>query len=236
MSNAETSVREFNMAKRRRRILAEARRLITRGGIEALNLRTLASAAEVTVPTIYNLVGKKEALVIALFTEALEEIEQRVRSAAHGSALEMTEAVVAESTGLFAEDENYFRSAFIALEHLDQTHAHHAAAERVYSWGCRMMTSGLNACRDAGLINGRIPAALLGDQILRAYRSSCRAWAFGQLSIEEFRGSALSDVYTCLAADAVETFHAQLVNKIAALKTTAASPTQRRARGEGAIR
>lgn len=234
MSDTETSVREFNMAKRRRRILAEARLLITRGGIEALNLRALAAAADVTVPTIYNLIGKKEALVIALFTDALAEIEQRVRSAAHGSALEVTEAVVAESTGLFAEDENYFRSAFIALEHLDQTQAHHAAAERVYAWGCRMITSGLNACRDAGLIAGRIPAALLGDQILRGYRSSCRAWACGQLSIEEFRASALSDVYTCLAADAVETFHAQLVRKIAALGNTAASSTQRRDRGEGA--
>ena len=234
MSDTETSVREFNMAKRRRRILAEARRLITCGGIDALNLRTLASAADVTVPTIYNLIGNKEALVIALFTDALKEIEQRVRSAAHGSALDATEAVVAESTGLFAEDEQYFRSAFIALEHLDQSQTHHAAAERVYAWGWRMITSGLDACRDAGLITGRIPATLLGDQILRGYRTSCRAWAFGQLSIEEFRASALSDVYTCLAADAVETFHAQLVRKIAALKRTAASPTQRRDRGEGA--
>lgn len=236
MSNTETSVREFNMAKRRRRILAEARRLITRGGIEALNLRTLASAAEVTVPTIYNLIGNKEALVIALFTDALEEIEQRVRSAAHGSALEATEAVVAESTGLFAEDENYFRSAFIALEHLNQTHAHHAAVERVYAWGGRIMASGLTACREAGLITGRIPAALLCDQILRGYRTSCRAWAFGQRSIEEFRASALSDVYTCLAADAVETFHAQLVKKIAALDEPAATSEQRRDRGEGATR
>ena len=54
MRDPEISVREFNMAKRRQRILAEARRLIARGGIEALNLRKLAAAAEVTVPTIYN--------------------------------------------------------------------------------------------------------------------------------------------------------------------------------------
>jgi len=233
MRDPEISVREFNMAKRRQRILAEARRLIARGGIEALNLRKLAAAAEVTVPTIYNLLGNKEALVIALFTEALEEIEHRVRSAAHGSALASAEAVVAESTGLFAEDEQYFRSAFIALEHLDQTRAHHAAAEGVYTWGRSLILDGLDACREAGLISGQIPAAVLGDQILRGYRTSCRAWAFGQLSIEEFRASALSDVYTCLAADAVETFHARMVRKIAALANSAATPAQRRARDEG---
>ncbi len=233
MSDTEVSVREFNMEKRRRRILAEARRLIAHGGIEALNLRTLAAAAEVTVPTIYNLIGKKEALVIALFTEALKEIELRVRSAENGSAFEATEAVVAESTGLFAEDEQYFRSAFVALEHLDQTRAHHAAAEGVYTWGRSLVLAGLDACREAGLIEGRIPAALLGDQILRGYRTSCRAWAFGQISIEEFRASALGDVYTCLAADAVETFHAQLIRKIAALGNRAVTSSQRRARDEG---
>jgi len=66
MGKSEPSLREHNMAKRRQRILHEARQLLTRGGYESLNLRALAQAAEVTVPTIYNLLGNKEALVVAL--------------------------------------------------------------------------------------------------------------------------------------------------------------------------
>lgn len=234
MAHNERSLREFNMAKRRQRILHEARRLITRGGFEALNLRALASAAEVTVPTIYNLLGNKEALVVALFSEALTEIEQRVGSYRGATPLEMATAVVTESTGVYAEDEQYYRAAFIALEHLDQSGVHHETVAQVYRWGKRIITDGFNACAAAGLLRGRIPATLLGEQILRSYRTSCRAWAFGQISTDEFRAAALADIYTSLAADAVETFHATLIKKIAALGHAASSnPAKRVQRGEG---
>ena len=60
------SVRAHNMQKRRARILAEARGLLARGGFEAMNLRDLARLAAVTVPTIYNLIGNKEEVIVAL--------------------------------------------------------------------------------------------------------------------------------------------------------------------------
>jgi AcrR family transcriptional regulator len=222
------------MAKRRQRILHEARRLITGGGIDAVNLRALARAAEVTVPTIYNLVGNKEALVVALFADALEEIEQRIGSHRDAAPLDMAESVATESTGVFAEDEQYYRAAFIAVEHLDQTLQHHAAVAALYQWAERIITAGFEACAKAGLLRGRIPATLLSEQVLRSYRTSCRAWAFGQVEIDEFRAAALTDVYTSLAADAVETFHASLIKKISALVKTTRRANAKRSGGEGA--
>lgn len=217
MAGNEPSLREFNMAKRRQRILHEARKLITRGGLEDLNLRALASAAAVTVPTIYNLLGNKEALVVALFSDAVGEIENRVRRHRNETPLEMAEAVVTESTGVFAEDENYYRAAFIAVEYLDQSGPHQDSVAQIYRWGERIIADGFTACRETGLLRGQIPTTLLGEQVLRSYRTSCRAWAFGQISIDEFRRTALADVYTSLAADAVETFHLTLIKKIVAL-------------------
>ena len=210
------SLREFNMAKRRARILQEARALLTAGGFDALNLRTLARDAEVTVPTIYNLVGNKEALVVALFSDALAEIEDRVDRHLGGSPLEMAEAVVTESLGLFEEDEQYYRAAFIAVEYLDQSGSHHATVADLYRWGERLIILGFNACESAGLLRGRIPPDLFGAQILRSYRTACRAWAFGQQSLSAFRSALLNDIYINLAADAVDTFHAALLKKIAA--------------------
>jgi len=235
MARTEPSLREFNMAQRRQRILHEARRLITGGGFDALNLRALAQAAEVTVPTIYNLLGNKEALVVALFSDALAEIEKRVVSHRHAAPLEMAVAAVTESTAVFAEDEHYYRAAIIAVEYLDHSGSHHDTVAQLYRWGERMFTDGCIACVDANLLRGRIPATLLGAHILRSYRTSCRAWAFGQISINEFRTAALIDVYTCLAADAVEIFRATVIKKIAALKT-AVSPhaTERPQPGAGA--
>jgi AcrR family transcriptional regulator len=210
-------LRALNMQKRRARILAEMRGLLTRGGIEAINLRDLARLAEVTVPTIYNLIGNKEEVMIALFSDVLTEIEARVTSGSSADPLAMAEAVVLESISLFNEDENFYRSAFLAVEYLDQSGQHHDKVAQVYAWGERLTTAGFIACRKARLLRGRIEPARLGELILRSYRTSCRAWAFGQLSLNEFRKRALGDVYITLAADAVDTFHALLQKKITTL-------------------
>lgn len=217
MNKQADTVRALNMQKRRARILAEARHLLTRAGYEAINLRDLARLAEVTVPTIYNLIGNKEEVLIALFSEVLTEIESRITSGHTAVPLAMAEAVVLESIRLFEEDENFYRSAFLAVEYLDQSGSNHGKVAQVYAWGERLTTAGFIACRKARLLRGRIQPARLGELILRSYRTSCRAWAFGQLSLDEFRTCALQDVYITLAADAVDTFQALLQKKIATL-------------------
>ncbi|MEM7467216.1 MAG: TetR/AcrR family transcriptional regulator, partial [Pseudomonadota bacterium] len=208
-----TSVRERNMQKRRMRILNEARRLLS-DGFEALNVRELAHQAGVTVPTIYNLIGKKEDVLLALVDDVLNEIETRVYHSHEDEPLKMATNVVTESAKLFAEDENYYRSAFIAVEGLDQSGLHHAAVERVYAWAATMMKRGVDTCREAGLLRGKISSSDMSALMIRNYRISCRSWAFGHATIEEFCDQVVGDIYLILAADAVETFHAQLIRKL----------------------
>ena len=116
MSLPTETLREQNMQKRRARLLAEARALLTAGGFEAMNLRDLARRSEVTVPTIYNLIGNKEEVLVALFAEALAEIEARVHTVKADTPLALAAAAVEESTGLFAEDEQFYRPAFVAVD------------------------------------------------------------------------------------------------------------------------
>ena len=151
MGRPSTNVRAQSMHKRRDRLLAEARALFTVHGFEALNLRELARLAEVTVPTIYNLIGNKEEVLVALFAEVLTEIEARIRDRASGDALERAGAVAVVSTDLFAEDQNYYRSAFLAVEFLNQSGAHHDKVTQIYAWGERMATDGVVACSQAAL-------------------------------------------------------------------------------------
>jgi AcrR family transcriptional regulator len=222
------STRKANMHKRRMRIVDEARQMLVNGGYDGLNLRALAAAAGVTVPTLYNLIGNKEQIVVALFADALNEIEQRMATHRGTEPLEMAEAVVIESTGLFAEDEDYYRAAFIAVEHLSQSDEHYDAVARLYAWGERLAAESYVACKRAGFLRGKISPDLVGGHILRSYRTSCRAWAFRRLSLAEFRQQALIDVYLALAADAVDTFHRRLIQKFSHLETdTVASPSQK---------
>ena len=208
------SRRAQNMRKRRARILAGARKLLTQGGFEAVNLRAIARLAAITVPTIYNLVGNKEELLAALFAEVLNEIESRITSAQTTEPLALAEAVVLASTALFPDDEDYYRSAFLAVEYLNQSGEHRATVAQFYNWGEQLLTAGFLACKEARLLRERIAPTVLGELIMRTFRTNCRAWAFGQITIEEFRARALTDVYITLAADAVETFHARLLKML----------------------
>ena len=230
MGRPTTNLRAQNMQKRRDRLLSEARALLSVHGFEAFNLRELARLAEVTVPTIYNLIGNKEDVLVALFGEALAEIEARIRDRAIGEPLARAGAVAEISTALFAEHESYYRSAFLAVEYLNQSGAHHDKVTQIYAWGERMATDGVLACKQAGLLGGRIAPALLGELILRTFRTTCREWAFAQLTLAEFRRIALIDIYTTLAADAVDSFHLVLIDRIAALAAIGTAPRPLRPR------
>ena len=72
------------MAERRERILAAAQEIIGREGYAGLTMRELARASRVTVPTIYNLIGSKEAVLFA----AVEYRTAHFVSAAAASASE----------------------------------------------------------------------------------------------------------------------------------------------------
>lgn len=59
---------------RRRRILAAARRLVARRGYDGVTMRDLARASGVSVPTLYNLVGGKQALLAAAIESWFAEL------------------------------------------------------------------------------------------------------------------------------------------------------------------
>lgn len=224
MSGATDTLRARNMRKRRERLLAEARQLLAAGGFEALNLRELARRADVTVPTIYNLIGKKEDVLIALGEDVLREIEVRTRPDDNADAMTQAAAVVDKTTALFAEDEAFYRAAFLAVEWLDQGGQHHAAAARLYAWVDRLIRGGIDACLGSGLLRAQVPAEALAALCTRNFRMSCRGWAFGHYDIDEFRRIALSDLYITLCADAVETFHRQLLRSFHELAPAGTAP------------
>jgi len=65
---------ETNKQIRRTRITAAAEELIETGGVDAINMQALAKTADVSVATLYNLVGSKSDILYALLSERLEDI------------------------------------------------------------------------------------------------------------------------------------------------------------------
>ena len=211
------SVREENMARRRQRILDEARRAISEEGYAALNLRSLAEAAGVTQPTLYNLIGNKEQIVFALLDEGLAAIEARLRQVTDTDPVAMLEAVAVESTALFRSDETSYRAALLAADVVEDQ-------ERV--WGLRvgkfqrslaLARSAVQELEARGLLNGTIPVERIAEVMLGAYRSACHDWARRLISIDDFERRALIAVYLTAAADAKPELRTQLTARLAEL-------------------
>lgn len=73
---------EQQMAERRARILTAARELIAARGYAGLTMRELARASRVSVPTLYNLFGGKQALLVGELEETFARMVEGVERAA----------------------------------------------------------------------------------------------------------------------------------------------------------
>lgn len=68
-----------SIQERRRRILAEARRMIAREGIDGFSIRTLCRNADVAQRTLYNAFQSKDRLIALAIREAYEDVNRYMR-------------------------------------------------------------------------------------------------------------------------------------------------------------
>ncbi|MDG1877415.1 MAG: TetR/AcrR family transcriptional regulator, partial [Acidimicrobiales bacterium] len=74
-NSEQGTIRERGMKERRDRIVDAAADLVSQGNVSALTMRALSGAAGVSVPTVYNLIGSREDVLIAVIERAGEAIE-----------------------------------------------------------------------------------------------------------------------------------------------------------------
>lgn len=213
-----SATRTANMAARRERILDAARRIIAAGGFESLNLRELALVAEVTVPTIYNLVGNKSALIEALFDETITPFENLQYIAHDSDPVASPESFFDKVIATMRENENYYRAEFLAREHLAETGD--ALALAIHE---RTVHIAVEACEQAiavGLIAGNLSPQQIGSMIADHFRLAYHDWAHGNICLETFRRRVMTGAYLGLVADATPAYRDQLLLKLQALDSS----------------
>ncbi|MEM1131925.1 MAG: TetR/AcrR family transcriptional regulator [Pseudomonadota bacterium] len=217
-----TDKRSSNMAERRQRILEAACTIIAEKGVEGLTTRGLAAAANVTAPTLYNLIGGKEDIIRELISENVEEVWAELDFDAMESPSDMADHIVDTVYDQIITDGTYVRATVIASEEIhgsfaargDMGFAHSAA-------GQRSAEMAITACRAAlaqGMLQGNLSVETLGLQMFISYRGPLRDWAHGVISPQEMRRRQLRGFYLVLAADAALDFRASLLEKLAALE------------------
>jgi len=209
---SNVSTRSKNMAKRRELILREARVIIASEGFDALKIRDLAARAKLTVPTIYNLIGGKNEILVTIIKGLVEQL-RFIQDSAEASTVE--EAFAQQINDLadhFATNEAFYKAAFIAG---DRSGLFEQSSEKgIFAHFVRQPIEACAQAVERKLLRGTIPPETLGAQIYGCYRLARQDWANGYFDLDGFRRQALTGIFLCLAADAKPAFRERLMGQI----------------------
>lgn len=181
------ALRAEKMAERRERILASAREILAERGFEALTTRELAARARVTVPTIYNLIGPKDAVLFAAVEETTARFLEGVGERADLAPAERILAVGEDSVAELVADPRYYKTL---LPLLFTSSAARAARVAVAKTMVSRFRLGVDALAEAGdLVEWASPAEVAGRLSLDL-TAVALSWAAGDLDEDAFRHAA----------------------------------------------
>lgn len=175
------------MAERRERILAAAREIIGRRGYEALTMRELARAARVTVPTVYNLVGSKEQVLLAAVEEQVASFLAGVDRVDAKAPAERVLAVVDACVDELLRLPLYYRSLLHLLYASDAAADARAQVGRALT---RPLDRALVALAASGELAGWVDPATLLARLRAHLQFSSLQWASGELDDAGLRDAA----------------------------------------------
>ena len=227
-------LRARQMAERRERILAAAREIVAEQGTAGLSMRELARKSRVTVPTVYNLVGGKDAVLIAAVEEQTARfvagIEETRGAGPVDRILSVHESCVRELMRL----PRYYRTFLRLLAASDAAEPTRARVARALS---TELARGVEALRGAGALADWVEPAALVALLHRNLEVVSLQWASEELDDARLRATALYGACCVLAGVCAGAAREDFATRAAALQRAASSTratsraTTRRRRG-----
>jgi AcrR family transcriptional regulator len=186
MSLAEQGRRAQGKERRRGRILDAAARLVETEGLAGLTMRRLSDAAGVSYATVYNLVGSKEDVLVAVLRAGLEDLATALAAEEPSSPLERAEALVTGMVDHFVARPSLYRPLVQAV---------HEPAAGARGLPIRRGTiarheESIRAAVDQGLLRDDLDPHFLARHVTLAVNGAIRRWAAGELSAAGFRAEA----------------------------------------------
>ena len=210
-----SATRTKNKLRRKERILDCAREIIATRGYDALTLSQLAKDADVTVPTIHNLLGRKSQIIEHLVGEVVTHIDAVLSRRADGDPIaaiqEFTEALIA----LYAGDETLYKAAFVAGERAQMFE--HRTEDGIFMRSTALAAHVCDNAKANGYLKGDIPTQVLAAQLFGCQRLARLDWMNNYIDLAEYKSRVLSGMFAILAADATPAFKARLVAEIGGL-------------------
>lgn len=181
--------------RRRERILAAAREIIAERGYDGLTMRELARAGRVTVPTVYNLIGGKEAVLFAAVEEQTERFVGAIRSSRGASPSAGAVAVVDACVRELLRLPRYYRTLLMLLFTSEAA----AGSRREVTRALRgQFARAIDSLDAAGELAAWVDREVLAERLAAQLSVAALQWASGASGAESFRSAALFDAVTTL--------------------------------------
>ena len=172
-------------ASRRRRttILDSARVLIAERGIDKLVIADVAERADVSVATIYNLVGTRDRLLIALLDDVADRVRTRLAGQRVSEGLDGCVEVITAACETVIADATTVRTVLASVGA--------AAPDQWLTEGMGgVIKQRVDAAVDLGQIGDDLTPSAIADGIQLGFRGALISWVFGLLADHELTCNA----------------------------------------------
>ncbi len=202
------STRQANKALRKQNILDEARNLIASAGFEAFTLSELAGRANVSVPTIHNLFGKKQEVFEALCGEMVLRVDETVSNPNLTDPVAAAEAFIDSLLALYRTDEAFYRAAFLAGDRSGLFD--HQLPSGIFNRSLSIAKQMCQCALDNGYLQEHIDIDWLAEQLFGCQRLARQDWVNGYIDLNRYRQQVLIGMYITYASTATPAFRKRL--------------------------
>ena len=191
-------LRERNKAKRRDAILDAALDLFDEPDGPLPTTERIAEIAEVSIATVYNLVGTREQLLLALLDRLIADlvVPDRGGGSRRDNPLERLGEVLDASVSALTSRPVAYRRVILQLAAVASPDTHTTLSPATAT------AVELRRAQAAGLIRGDLNVEALALQSYLSYNGALLRWAAGALSDRGFRAAVRHGLATVLAASA----------------------------------
>lgn len=201
-------LRQEKVERRRQRILTETRELIARDGVDGWSMRKVADAADVSVPTLYNLFGSKEDIRSAIREAAFDDLDRVADDdRSSGRGVDRVLAVVHRGVDRVVNAADTTRPAL--LEGYDFRKGPRAV---------KRLRFALHEAIEDGELRDDLRVDLLVAEGYEGFRRAALLWARGEVGPSGFRARALYSMYLCLLAVATDESRDELLDAVRGLE------------------
>jgi AcrR family transcriptional regulator len=221
------SLFEEHKAERRKRILATARELIAERGYDGLTMRALAEASRVSVPTLYNLFGGKQAILLGELESTFADVVAGIEQARTGNVVDRALATCDAGNAELLGTPRYSRELILLFLTSSETAPLRRSSAEAYAG---LMADLLRDGQRAGDVAAWIDPALLSRRMFAHYQLAMIEWARGELDEDGFRAATRYGMCAMLLGVTRDKAQRQVTKEMQSLQSTMASGAARKAR------